>query len=184
MIRTKKYFVFICALFFTVAFIGSIVYAHPGGTDSNGGHYDRSTGEYHYHHGYPAHQHTNGECPYDFDDITNESESQNLNFNNSDHIYWATIVAIFIISCLIIVISQLMLNEGIKNSLLWLFIILMIALVIIGSTLWLLGNIINLLFKNLDPLKIIVAFYDICYFMYSVYSLIISIKRKRRNKNL
>ena len=37
--------------------------AHPGGTDANGGHYE--DGEYHYHHGYPAHQHTNGICPYD-----------------------------------------------------------------------------------------------------------------------
>ncbi|MCI8410875.1 MAG: YHYH domain-containing protein [Clostridia bacterium] len=27
----------------------SISFAHPGRTDSNGGHYDRSTGEYHYH---------------------------------------------------------------------------------------------------------------------------------------
>lgn len=26
-------------------------FAHPGRTDSNGGHYDRSTGEYHYHNG-------------------------------------------------------------------------------------------------------------------------------------
>lgn len=45
-------------------------YAHPGATDANGGHYDYSTGEYHYHHGYPAHQHTDGKCPYDFDDRT------------------------------------------------------------------------------------------------------------------
>ena len=44
--------------------------AHPGRTDANGGHYDRSTGEYHYHHGYPAHQHENGSCPYDYDDKT------------------------------------------------------------------------------------------------------------------
>lgn len=48
-------------------------HAHPGGTDSQGGHTDRSTGEYHYHHGYSAHQHENGECPYDFDDKTGES---------------------------------------------------------------------------------------------------------------
>lgn len=48
-------------------------YAHGGGTDGNGGHYDRSTGEYHYHHGYPAHQHTDGVCPYDFDDKTGEN---------------------------------------------------------------------------------------------------------------
>lgn len=25
------------------------VFAHPGGTDANGGHYNRKTGEYHYH---------------------------------------------------------------------------------------------------------------------------------------
>ena len=49
------------------------VYAHPGRTDSRGGHYNRSTGEYHYHHGYPAHQHPNGVCPYDFNDRTGQS---------------------------------------------------------------------------------------------------------------
>lgn len=48
-------------------------HAHPGGTDSNGGHYNRKTGEYHYHHGYPEHQHTNGKCPYDFKDKTGQS---------------------------------------------------------------------------------------------------------------
>lgn len=42
----------------------SVGFAHGGGTDSDGGHYDRSTGEYHYHHGYSAHQHPGGECPY------------------------------------------------------------------------------------------------------------------------
>ena len=46
--------------------------AHPGGTDSSGGHYNRSTGEYHYHHGYSAHDHKDGVCPYDYDDKTGE----------------------------------------------------------------------------------------------------------------
>ena len=55
----------VCLLFGVV-----VTFAHPGSTDSNGGHYDRSTGEYHYHHGYPAHQHTGGICPYDYDDRT------------------------------------------------------------------------------------------------------------------
>lgn len=48
------------------------VFAHPGKTDSNGGHFDRSTGEYHYHHGYPAHQHENGTCPYNKKSTTTE----------------------------------------------------------------------------------------------------------------
>lgn len=33
------------------------VYAHPGRTDSKGGHMNHSTGEYHYHHGEEAHPH-------------------------------------------------------------------------------------------------------------------------------
>jgi tetrahydromethanopterin S-methyltransferase subunit E len=51
------------------------VSAHPGRTDSSGGHLNHSTGEYHYHHGYSAHQHTNGECPYDFKDATDHSHN-------------------------------------------------------------------------------------------------------------
>ena len=41
------------------------IFAHPGNTDSKGGHYNRSTGVYHYHHGEPEHQHKNGKCPYE-----------------------------------------------------------------------------------------------------------------------
>lgn len=44
---TKVKFVFLFIL--CVATLS--VNAHPGRTDSNGGHYDRSTGEYHYHDG-------------------------------------------------------------------------------------------------------------------------------------
>lgn len=56
-----------------------VVYAHPGGTDSNGGHTNHSTGEYHYHHGYPPHQHYDidgdgvFDCPMSFDDKTSSS---------------------------------------------------------------------------------------------------------------
>lgn len=56
--------------------------AHPGDTDSNGGHYNRSTGEYHYHHGYPEHQHTNGICPYDYDDKTGQNSGPSGNSGN------------------------------------------------------------------------------------------------------
>lgn len=61
------------------------VFAHPGRTDSAGGHYDRSTGEYHYHHGYSAHQHYDmdgdgiPDCPYNFKDTTNHSSGSSSN---------------------------------------------------------------------------------------------------------
>ena len=45
--------------------------AHSGRTDADGGHYNSDTGEYHYHHGYPAHQHTGGVCPYESKGKTN-----------------------------------------------------------------------------------------------------------------
>lgn len=56
-----------------------VAYAHSGKTDADGGHTDSSTGEYHYHHGYPAHQHSDLDgdgildCPYKFDDKTGSS---------------------------------------------------------------------------------------------------------------
>jgi hypothetical protein len=60
--------------------------AHSGRTDSNGGHYNHSTGVYHYHHGYPEHQHYdidgNGtiDCPYTY---TAPTISQDYDFSFS-----------------------------------------------------------------------------------------------------
>ena len=51
--------------FLCLCFLCSAAYAHSGRTDGNGGHWNRKTGEYHYHcGGYPAHQHPGGVCPY------------------------------------------------------------------------------------------------------------------------
>lgn len=65
----KKMIVALCCV---VALIPAAS-AHPGKTDADGGHYDTSTGEYHYHHGFPTHLHTNGVCPYGFEDRTGEN---------------------------------------------------------------------------------------------------------------
>lgn len=77
--RIKQRTFFIAVLLFTI-FSAVTVYAHPGKTDSNGGHTDRSTGEYHYHHGYPAHNHSDLDedgikeyCPYNHDDATDHT---------------------------------------------------------------------------------------------------------------
>lgn len=64
-VNMKTGFVKFGAALVIVAAMTVSALAHSGGTDSKGGHYNRSTGEYHYHHGNPAHQHINGECPYD-----------------------------------------------------------------------------------------------------------------------
>jgi hypothetical protein len=76
----RVFAIFICfVLLFSCA---ASVSAHSGGTDSIGGHYDSSTGEYHYHHGYPAHQHPGGKCPYDFKDKTNSSSDSDMSFGD------------------------------------------------------------------------------------------------------
>lgn len=68
----KRLFTFCIVL---VVLSAGFAYAHSGRTDSKGGHHVGGTSEYHYHHGYPAHDHPNGECRYDFKDISNSSSS-------------------------------------------------------------------------------------------------------------
>lgn len=51
------------------------VFAHSGGTDAVDGHHDTTTGEYHYHHGHPAHLHANGICPYEIGVFTEDYDS-------------------------------------------------------------------------------------------------------------
>lgn len=76
--RGKQYFrliLFAVALIMLCSLTVPVL-AHSGKTDGDGGHYDNEAGEYHYHHGYPAHDHydmdSDGyeDCPYDFDDRT------------------------------------------------------------------------------------------------------------------
>lgn len=65
-------------------------HAHPGRTDSQGGHYDQGTGEYHYHHGYPVHDHYDMDgdgtldCPYNFEDKTGDNSAV-ISDNNSGY---------------------------------------------------------------------------------------------------
>lgn len=77
----KKLLSFFLFLPLLVCAFSAPISAHPGGTDANGGHIDHSTGEYHYHHGYPAHQHDGGQCPYDFDDKTGQASGLNSGSN-------------------------------------------------------------------------------------------------------
>lgn len=108
----------ICILLVIVFCFPFVVYAHPGRTDSSGGHTDKSTGKYHYHHGYSAHDHYDMDkdgdldCPYDFDDNTSHKigSSVTTSSNNiSDKsevkkvpawVYWAFGGLCFIITVL------------------------------------------------------------------------------------
>lgn len=96
----KKRLRYIGCILWAIVLCVTFAIAHSGRTDSHGGHYDSSTGEYHYHHGYPAHQHENGICPYNFNDKTNRSSSSSSsnksavkgssNTNHSKSRQWTT----------------------------------------------------------------------------------------------
>ena len=91
----KKLLVLVLALLLSLP-----VLAHSGRTDSDGGH--NGPGGYHYHHGYPAHQHEGGECPYDFDDRTGESSGSSSSSEEDkeepeeeEHPFWAFLKGFF-----------------------------------------------------------------------------------------
>ena len=75
MFKHKKTFF---AVLLAVLMVATTAFAHSGRTDSAGGHRDNKNvsglGSYHYHHGYPAHLHPNGVCPY-----SSTSNSSNIN---------------------------------------------------------------------------------------------------------
>lgn len=87
----KKILIFFL-LFLLIFSLSILVYAHSGGTDGSGGHYDHSTGDYHYHHGYPAHNHPNGKCPY-----ANSGTTSTNNDNAFGLIITLIIVGLFVL---------------------------------------------------------------------------------------
>lgn len=64
--------------------------AHSGRTDSSGGHHDYQNksglGSYHYHHGYSAHLHPNGVCPYESQTNANTSSALETKASSADSI--------------------------------------------------------------------------------------------------
>ena len=127
---------------FVMSLAALTVYAHPGRTDANGGHTDHDTGEYHYHHGYPAHDHYDMDrdgvldCPYDFEDKTahsggdgsgnssgntlgNATAEENVAIKNKEvkkvpgWVYWS--LAIMAISIICLAISNKWKTEDIQR---------------------------------------------------------------------
>ncbi|MDE6477067.1 MAG: YHYH domain-containing protein, partial [Mycoplasmoidaceae bacterium] len=86
--KVKNVLLFVLSLTIIILTICTVAFAHSGKTDEDGGHYDNSAGEYHYHHGYPAHQHENGICPYDYNDNTDyrypNSKNNIVNENSNE----------------------------------------------------------------------------------------------------
>lgn len=86
----KKLFKAVCVIVLLISIFTIAISAHSGRTDANGGHYDSSTGKYHYHHGYSAHQHydINGDgiidCPKEFREETNYTDTSNDNYVSTD----------------------------------------------------------------------------------------------------
>ncbi len=126
-------------ILFLLINVTTVVFAHSGKTDSSGGHYNSSTGSYHYHHGYPAHQHPNGDCPYDFDDRTSSTTNSNSEKVEILKIFSIITIAVIIIELLVFAIyaykEKLSFKEyinGIIIAYMFYSIILLIPTIIIG----------------------------------------------------
>lgn len=69
MITTKKVVIPIILVINLILLFPLAALSHSGRTDASGGHKDKNNvsglGSYHYHHGYSAHLHPNGNCPYE-----------------------------------------------------------------------------------------------------------------------
>lgn len=112
--KYKKYLLILFSAVLTISFIISVS-AHPGRTDSNGGHYNRKTGEYHYHNGSSAGKNTGGSSDsYSYSnfvgpttDYYSDSNNKNSNYiseeEKSDNAFKLMLTiagAIFIVSLL------------------------------------------------------------------------------------
>ena len=110
MIKYKKYIKLICIFALCMLLFALVVTAHSGKTDASGGHYNSSTGEYHYHHGYSAHDHYDmdgdgiKDCPYDFDDKTNRSGSEWTSESTVSPLSWVCwlTVGMVLVACVIL----------------------------------------------------------------------------------
>jgi hypothetical protein len=69
----------------------TLISAHPGRTDEDGGHYVAGTSEYHYHHGSPAHNHYDmdgdgdKDCPHNFDDKSGWNSGNSTNSKTTSY---------------------------------------------------------------------------------------------------
>ena len=101
----KRICLFIFLVFITIL-LSVCAYAHPGNTDSNGGHYNHTTGDYHYHHGREAHDHYDMDgdgdldCPY-------EKKQQSPSYSTSPTISLSDVSA----------------DDGLSSGQIWLIII-------------------------------------------------------------
>lgn len=76
----KKALILMLSLLFLFCFSISVV-AHPGSLDSNGGHYNRKTGEYHYHDG--KNVDSDSDSGIDWDKVDESIEKEKNQYKNS-----------------------------------------------------------------------------------------------------
>ncbi len=76
--KYKKYILLILLSISLLLTTSISSFAHSGRTDGNGGHRDNINGGYHYHHGYPAHDHPDGECPYLISEENKEKKNSKI----------------------------------------------------------------------------------------------------------
>lgn len=79
--KLKKILTFIISLVVCISICG-LVFAHPGRLDENGGHWDHSTGTYHYHTGENAGKKQSSSNSYNYYDNDYYNDEKDLTYEN------------------------------------------------------------------------------------------------------
>lgn len=92
--KVKSLSLFAVSIFLIICVFSSLVYAHPGRLDSNGGHHDYINGGYHYHDGSSSGKQSSNSFTYNSDSSTNKNTNSIKTF-------------IIVISVLLIIVTSL-----------------------------------------------------------------------------
>jgi hypothetical protein len=98
-------------LSFCLIFYNTSLFAHGGRTDTRGGHYDRINGGYHYHHGEYAHQHPNGICPFDSNNLEIENSKNTSSKNQIQKFMEDYYFLVYILMFVVIFVFLYVLNK-------------------------------------------------------------------------
>lgn len=101
--KIKNLILFAVSIFLIICVFSSLVYAHPGRLDSNGGHHDYINGGYHYHDGSSSGKQSSNSFTYNSDSSTNKNTNSIKTF-------------IIVISVLLVIVTSLIAFFSIRKK--------------------------------------------------------------------
>lgn len=134
---TKKRVLLIISIIILIS-LPLVAYAHPGSLDSNGGHYNRRTGEYHYHEGLHTSDDNSSDNTYEYTYTTNytttkrtehttensitttNSSDKNSNKDTDTKPVIKKLTIFYVVSSLFVIVALLLYHKADKDDIIYL----------------------------------------------------------------